>query len=44
MVPEPRNFDKGMVFVKDTDILLSWDKWTVVVNIALDDYDVLMIV
>jgi hypothetical protein len=42
MVPEPRNFDKGMVFVKDTDILLSGDKWTVVVNIALDDYDVLI--
>jgi len=40
MVPEPKNFDKGLVFVKDTDILLSGDKWTVVVNIALDDYDI----
>jgi hypothetical protein len=25
------------VFVKDADILLSGDKWTIVVNIALDD-------
>jgi hypothetical protein len=37
MVPKPKNFDKGLVFVKDTDILLSGDKWTIVVNIALDD-------
>jgi len=42
MVPEPKNFDKGLVFVKDTDILLSGDKWTIVVNIALDDYDILI--
>jgi len=41
MVPEPRTFDKGLVFVKDTDILLSGDKWTIVVNIALDDYNAL---
>jgi len=26
MVPEPKDFDKGLVFVKDTDILLSGDK------------------
>jgi hypothetical protein len=38
VVPEPRTFDKGIVFVKDADILLSGDKWTIVVNIALDDY------
>jgi hypothetical protein len=38
VVPEPKVFDKGLVFVKDTDILLSGDKWTIVVNIALDDY------
>jgi hypothetical protein len=38
IVPEPKVFDKGLVFVKDTDVLLSGDKWTIVVNIALDDY------
>jgi hypothetical protein len=38
MMIEPKPFDKGLVFVKDTDILLSGDKWTIVVNIALDDY------
>jgi len=37
MVPEPKNFDKGLIFVKDTNILLSGDKWTIVVNVALDD-------
>jgi len=37
-VPEPKMFDKGLIFVKDTDILLSGDKWTIVVNIALEDY------
>ena len=42
IVPEPRNFDKGLVFVKDTNILLSGDKWTIVVNIALNDYDALI--
>lgn len=38
--PEPKAFDKGLIFVKVTDILLSGDKWTIVVNIALDDYDI----
>jgi len=42
MVPELVNFDKGLIFVKDTDILLSGDKWTIVVNIALDDYNILI--
>jgi len=42
MVPEPKDFDKGLIFVKDTDILLSGDKWTIVVNIALNDYDALI--
>ena len=42
IVPEPRNFDKGLVFVKDTNLLLSGDKWTIVVNIALNDYDALI--
>lgn len=44
VIPEPRTFDKGLVFVKDTDILLSGDKWTIVVNIALNDYDTLVYV
>jgi hypothetical protein len=43
MIPEPNNFDMGLVFVKNTDILLSGDKWTIVVNIALDDYDTLVV-
>jgi hypothetical protein len=38
----PKNFDKGLVFVKDTDILLSGDKWTTAVNIALVDYTALV--
>ena len=42
VVPEPKTFDKGLIFVKETDILLSGDKWTIVVNIALDDYDALV--
>ena len=41
-VPEPKLFDKGLVFVKDADILLSGDKWTIMVNIALDDYATLV--
>jgi len=40
-MPETRTLEKGLIFVKDTNILLSGDKWTVVVNIALDDYDAL---
>jgi hypothetical protein len=44
IVPEPKKSDKGLIFVKDTDILLSGDKWTIVVNIALDDYDTLVFV
>jgi hypothetical protein len=42
MVIELKAFDKGPVFVKDTDILLSGDKWTIVLNIALDDYTFLI--
>jgi hypothetical protein len=38
VVPEPKAFDKGLIFVKDNDILLSGDKGPIVVNIALDDY------
>ena len=42
VVPEPQTFDKGLIFVKETNILLSGDKWTIIVNIALDDYDVIV--
>jgi hypothetical protein len=34
---EPKNFDKGLIFVKETDVLISGDKWTIAANIALDD-------
>ena len=40
--PEQRQFDKGLIFVKETDILFSGDKWTIVVNIALEDYESLV--
>jgi len=40
--PEPKTFDKGLIFVKDTNILLSGDKWTIAVNVALDDYTALV--
>jgi hypothetical protein len=42
MAPEQKVFDKGLIFVKDTDILLSGDKWTIGVNVALDDYSTLV--
>jgi len=41
--PEPRTFDKGLVFLKETEILLSGDRWTVAVNIAIDDYSSLIL-
>jgi hypothetical protein len=31
-------YDKGLIFMKDRDILVTGDKWTLAVNIALDDY------
>jgi hypothetical protein len=31
-------YDKGLIFMKDSDILLTGDKWNLAVNIALDDY------
>jgi hypothetical protein len=40
--PVPKEFDKGLIFVKDTDILLSGDKWTIAVNIAVNDYEELI--
>ena len=42
VVPEPQTFDKGLIFVKETDIPLSGDKWTILMKIALDDYDALV--
>jgi hypothetical protein len=42
VVLEPKAFNKGLLFIKDTDILLSGDKWTIVMNIALDDHDTLV--
>ena len=41
--PEPRVFDKGLVFIKETEIPLSGDRWTVAVNIAVDDYSSLIL-
>ena len=41
-MPEPKLFDKGLIFVKDTDILLSGDKLTIAVNIPLDDYSTIV--
>ena len=40
--PEQRQFDKGLIFVKETDILFSGDKWTIAVNIALEDHESLV--
>jgi hypothetical protein len=36
--PVLKDFNKGPIFVKDTDILLTGDRWTIAANIALDDY------
>jgi hypothetical protein len=33
----PDLYDKGLIFMKDRGILLTGDKWTLAVNIALDD-------
>jgi hypothetical protein len=35
---EPGPYKKGLIFLKDRGILLTGDKWTIAVNIALDDY------
>ena len=42
IVTKPKAFNKGLMFVKNTDILLSGNKWTIMVNIALEDYSNLM--
>ena len=36
--PEHIELNKGLIFIRDADVLLSGDQWTIVVNIALDDY------
>jgi len=41
-VPEPKAFGKVLIFVEDTDILLSGDKWALAGNIALGDCNTLV--
>ena len=41
-VTEPKVYGKGLIFVEDTDILLSGDKWTIAGNIALGDCNTLV--
>jgi hypothetical protein len=31
-------FEKGLILMRDRDILLTGDKWTLAVNVTLDDY------
>lgn len=37
------NFQKGLVFLKERDIILSTDVWTVVVSINTEDYDQILL-
>ena len=43
LIPPERCFtpslDKGLVFLNEGDILLTNDKWTLVVNIDVTEYD-----
>ena len=32
------NLDRGLVFLKERDVLLTGDRWTVVVEIGIEDY------
>jgi hypothetical protein len=32
-------FDKGLIFIEERDVLLAGKKWTLVVNVALDNYE-----
>ena len=34
---EPK-LNKGLIFVKDRDVLLTGDKWSIVLEVAVDDY------
>lgn len=33
------NLNKGIIFLKERDILLTTDTWTIVISISTDDYD-----
>lgn len=33
------NLNKGLIFLKERDILLTTDTWTIVISISTDDYD-----
>lgn len=33
------NLNKGLVFIKERDILLSTDLWTLIVSVGTEDYD-----
>ena len=37
--PQECNLDKGLVFIKERDILLTTDTWTIVISISTEDYD-----
>jgi hypothetical protein len=32
-------FDKGLIFMKNRDILFAGKRWTLAVNVASDDYE-----
>lgn len=36
---KPCNLNKGLVFLKERDIILSTDVWTIVVSVNTEDYD-----
>ena len=38
MAEQEPKFDKGLIFVKDRDVLLTGDKWSIVLEVAVDDY------
>ena len=33
------HFDKGLVFIKQRDIILTTDTWTIAVTVGTEDYD-----
>ena len=37
--PQECNLDKGLVFIKERDILLATDTWIIVISISTEDYD-----
>lgn len=36
------SFDKGLIFIKEEDITLTTDKWTIVATIETDDFDAIL--